>query len=341
MRYGRMLLKKIVIMAIVLTMGMLSVSCKMFDAGLEQEVASEDDNLIVVGYSQLGSESVWRTANTNSIEKALSEENGFFLQLKNARQKQENQIKAIRSFISQRVDYIVFSPIEEEGWRTVLTEAREAGIPVILVDRTIARKDDSLYTTRVGTDTYWEGEQAGIWLEQDLEKSGEQDEVINIVVLEGTTGATSQIGRSVGFESIAENHENWNIMAGESGDFTTAKGKEVMEKFLWLYDDIDVLVSQNDDMTFGAIEALKESGRYIGAGDDIRIISFDGGRAALERVKAGEIDVDIECNPEQGELLAEVIHKLQNGERVEKEYMVEDKVFTIENVDEYLESRTY
>lgn len=341
MRNSSVLLRKIVIIAIILTMGMVSVSCKMFDAGLEQEVAAEEDNLIVVGYSQLGSESVWRTANTNSIEKALSEENGFFLQLKNARQKQENQIKAIRSFISQRVDYIVFSPIEEEGWRTVLTEAREAGIPVILVDRTIARKDESLYTTRVGTDTYWEGEQAGIWLEQDLEKSGEQDDVINIVVLEGTTGATSQIGRSVGFESIAGYHANWNIMAGESGDFTTAKGKEVMEKFLWLYDDIDVLVSQNDDMTFGAIEALKESGRYIGAGDDIRIISFDGGRTALERVKSGEIDVDIECNPEQGELLAEVIHKLQNGERVEKEYMVEDKVFTMENVDEYLESRTY
>ena len=261
--------------------------------------------------------------------------------MKNARQKQENQIKAIRSFISQRVDYIVFSPIEEEGWRTVLTEAREAGIPVILVDRTISKKDESLYTTRVGTDTYWEGEQAGIWLENDLMKAGEQDDIINIVVLEGTIGATSQIGRSVGFENILAQHDNWNILASESGDFTTAKGKEVMQKYLWLYDDIDVLVSQNDDMTFGAIEALKESGRYIGPDDDIRIISFDAGKAALERVKSGEIDVDIECNPEQGELLAEVIHKLQNGERVEKEYMVEDKVFTIDNVDEYLVNRTY
>ncbi len=333
--------KRLAAVFMILIMGMSCISCKMFNAELEQDVVSEDDNLIVVGYSQLGSESVWRTANTNSIQKALSEENGFFLQLKNARQKQENQIKAIRSFISQRVDYIVFSPIEEEGWRTVLTEAREAGIPVILVDRTISPKDASLYTTRVGTDTYWEGEQAGVWLEDDLQKAGEQDDVINIVVLEGTTGATSQIGRSVGFDTIAGHHANWNIMASESGDFTTAKGKEVMEKYLWLYDDIDVLVSQNDDMTFGAIEALKESGRYIGPGDDIRIISFDAGRAALELVKAGEIDVDIECNPEQGELLAEVIHKLQRGEQVEKVYMVEDKVFTIENVDEYLESRTY
>jgi len=341
MKIGTLPHKRIVVVVMIIIMGITCVSCKMFNAELEQEVTAEEDNLIVVGYSQLGSESVWRTANTYSIENALSEENGFFLQLKNARQKQENQIKAIRSFISQRVDYIVFSPIEEEGWRTVLTEAREAGIPVILVDRTISTKDESLYTTRVGTDTYWEGEQAGIWLEQDLAKSGQQDEVINIVVLEGTTGATSQIGRSVGFDKIAAQHENWNILASESGDFTTAKGKEVMEKYLWLYDDIDVLVSQNDDMTFGAIEALKESGRNIGPKDNIRIISFDAGRSALELVKAGEIDVDIECNPEQGEMLAEVIHKLECGENVEKVYMVEDKVFTKENVDEYLESRTY
>ena len=333
--------KRMAAVLMILIMGLGLVSCKMFNSELEQDITAEEDNLIVVGYSQLGSESVWRTANTASIEKALSEENGFFLQLKNARQKQENQIKAIRSFISQRVDYIVFSPIEEEGWRTVLTEAREAGIPVILVDRTISKKDESLYTTRVGTDTYWEGEQAGIWLEQELADAGQQDDIINIVVLEGTTGATSQIGRSVGFETIAKQHENWNILASESGDFTTAKGKEVMQKYLWLYEDIDVLVSQNDDMTFGAIEALKESGRYIGADDDIRIISFDAGRSALELVKSGEIDVDIECNPEQGELLAEVIHKLQKGEMVEKEYMVEDKVFTIENVDAYLDSRTY
>lgn len=341
MRNGKLFLRRISALLLIALLGVNCTSCKMFDSEIEQEVNAKEDDLIVVGYSQLGSESVWRTANTNSIEKALSEENGFFLQLKNARQKQENQIKAIRSFISQRVDYIVFSPIEEGGWRTVLTEAREAGIPVILVDRTIAKKDESLYTTRVGTDTYWEGEQAGKWLEEELAKNGEQDEVINIVVLEGTTGATSQIGRSVGFDTIAKKYSNWEIMAEESGDFTTAKGKEVMQKFLWLYDDIDVLVSQNDDMTFGAIEALKESGRYIGPGDDIRIISFDGGRAALELVKTGEIDVDIECNPMQGELLAEVIQKLQRGENVEKEYMVEDKVFTIENVDEYLESRTY
>lgn len=320
---------------------LISTSCSMFRAQMEQEVETKEDDLIVVGYSQLGSESVWRTANTNSIVEALSEENGFFLQLKNARQKQENQIKAIRSFISQRVDYIVFSPIEEEGWTTVLEEAQEAGIPVILVDRTISKQDNDLYTTRVGTDTYWEGEQAGRWLEEDLKKSHQEEDEINIVVLQGTLGSTAQLGRSKGFELVAKEHKNWFILNQESGDFTTAKGKEVMQKFLRQYDDIDVLVAQNDDMAFGAIEALKESGYFVGFGDKIRIIAFDGGRAALELVQNGEIDVDIECNPKQGETLAKVIHMLEQGVAVEKEYIVEDKVFTKDNVDNYLESRTY
>lgn len=333
--------KKFICMVLLCAAMLGCTSCSMFDAELEQTVNTMDDDLIVVGYSQLGSESVWRTANTNSIEAALTEENGFFLQQKNARQKQENQIKAIRSFISQRVDYIVFSPITEEGWETVLLEADAAGIPVILVDRKISKKQEDLYTTRVGTDSYWEGEQAGRWLEQDLKKNFEEDEEINIVVLQGTIGSTAQLGRSMGFDIVAEEHKNWFILKQESGDFTTAKGKEVMQKFIRQYDDIDVLVAQNDDMAFGAIEALRESGRYIGFGDNIRIISFDGGRAALELVKNGEIDVDIECNPDQGEMVAEVIHMLEKGIAVEKEYIVEDKVFTKDNVDEYIDSRTY
>lgn len=337
----RIIWKKFISVGLLLVITLTCASCTMFNAEIEQEVSAEDDDLIVVGYSQLGSESVWRTAHTNSIETALSEENGFFLQMKNARQKQENQIKTIRSFISQRVDYIAFSPIMEDGWETILLEAREAEIPVIAVDRSISARDSDLYTTWIGTDSYWEGEQAGRWLEEDLKKFHQDEDEINIVVLQGTLGSTAQLGRSKGFELVAKEHKNWFILNQESGDFTTAKGKEVMQKFLRQYDDIDVLVAQNDDMAFGAIEALKESGRYVGFGDTVRIIAFDGGRAALELVKSGEIDVDIECNPEQGETLAEVIHMLEQGIDVEKEYIVEDKVFTKDNVDEYLEKRTY
>lgn len=322
-------------------LGMVCAACGVFDKEVAQEIETEEEDLIVVGFSQLGSESMWRTGNTASIQNALSKENGFFLQFNNARQKQENQIKAIRSFISQRVDYIVFAPVTETGWATVLTEAKEAGIPVILVDREISGMDAHLYTTRVGTDGYWEGQQAALWLEEDLKKAGLSEEEINIVVLQGTPGASVQIGRTNGFRDVAKTHSNWKIVDQQPADFTTAKGKEVMEQYLKKYEDIDVLFSQNDDMTFGAIEAMREAGVYVGEGDNIRILSIDGGKDALQLVADGVIDVDVECNPEQGEMVAEVIRKLENGEKVEKEYIVEDCVFTKENVEEYIDSRTY
>ncbi len=300
----------------------------------------ESGELTVVGFSQIGSESVWRTANTRSVERALSRENGYFLLSDNARQRQENQIKAIRSYISQRVDYIVFSPIMEEGWDTVLEEAKQAGIPVILMDR-MADVDESLYTTWVGTDMTKEGENAARWLEDYLKRKGREEESVNIVILQGTPGSSSELGRTKGFEDVAAAHPNWNILDKRTGDFTTAKGKEVMQQFLRRYQDIDVVVSQNDDMTFGAIEAIEEAGMRTGAGGDIIMISFDAVKNALEMVQSGKIDVDIECNPEQGAYIDDVIGKLERGEKVEKAYVVEEKVFTRENVGEYLDSRSY
>ena len=336
-RWGKLLLAG----CLICLSGMSAGACGVFDKEVVQEMETEDEDLIVVGFSQLGSESMWRTGNTVSIQNALSKENGFFLQFHNARQKQENQIKAIRSFISQRVDYIVFAPVMEEGWETVLTEAKEAGIPVILVDRAVSGTAAHLYTTRVGTDGYWEGNQAGLWLEEDLKKTGQDSEDINIVVLQGTPGASIQIGRTNGFAEVANAHSNWKILDQQSADFTTAKGKEVMQQYLKKHEDIDVLFSQNDDMTFGAIEALREAGIHVGEGDDIRIISIDGGKNALQLVAEGVIDVDVECNPEQGEMVAEVIRKMENDEEIEREYIVEDCVFTKDNVEEYIDSRTY
>lgn len=307
----------------------------------EYAAAAKNEELITVGFSQIGSESVWRTANTASIQRALSGENGYFLISYNARQKQENQIKALRSFISQRVDYIVFSPLMESGWDTVLEEAKTAGIPVIIMDRMVDITDDSLYTAWVGTDTTEEGRKAGRWLEQYLRQEKKQYEDVNIVVLQGTLGSSSQIGRSIGFESIAAKYGNWHILEQMSGDFTTAKGKEVMKHFLNTYPDIDVVVSQNDDMTFGAIEAIEEAGHTVGVGGDIIMISFDAVGDALAMVEQGKINVDIECNPEQGEYVSEVIRKLENGETVEKRYVVEEQVFTQENVSQYMDGRTY
>ena len=305
----------------------------------EDEHALEDD-LIVVGFSQLGSESVWRATHTQSIQEALSKENGFFLQYSNARQKQENQIKAIRGFISQRVDYIVFSPLMEDGWETVLTEAKDAGIPVILVDRKIAGAED-LYTTFIGSDMAAEGRKAGEWLEDYEQEHNEENEEINIVVLTGTMGSTSQLGRSKGFEEVVSKHQNWKVIGLTSGDFTVVKGKEVMAQMLNRFDDIDVVVSQNDEMTFGAIEAVEEAGKSTGVYGDMMMISFDGSRDALELVKNGKISCDVECNPLQGQLLASVIRKLEAGEQVEKEYFVDELVFAQDNVSAYLPNRAY
>lgn len=312
-----------------------------------------DSDLIIVGFSQLGSESDWRTANTKSIQNALVNENGFSLIFSNGRQRQENQIKDVRSFIFQEVDYIVIAPVTETGWDTVLTEARDSGIPVVIVDRMIDTEDESLYAAVVGTDKHAEGMKAGMWLEKHLDKqikanasqdtneSEEQEAHINIVILEGTLNSTAQIGRSQGFDDIANNHENWNILARESGDFTKAKGKEVMAKYLQEFEDIDVLVSQNDDMTFGAIEAIQEAGLTCGVNGDITIISFDAVSRAFDMMEEGLINVDIECNPLQGDLIAEIITNLEKGEEVPKISYVEGKVFEAENASTDRLGRSY
>lgn len=333
----------IVIIGILLALVLMFM---MFGSGLftdmEETTQVEKENRIVVGVSQLGSESGFRTANTESVQNAFTQQNGYILIFNNARQRQENQLKAVRSFISQRVDYIIFSPVVETGWETVLQEAKEAGIPVILMDRSVDVADESLYVTWVGSNFVEEGEKAGRWLEQELRKQKRTQDPVNIVILTGTEGSSSQIGRTVGFDAVAHEHENWNILEQKCAEFTSTRGKEVMRGFLRKYPDIDVVVSQNDDMTFGAIEAIRESGRTVGVGGDIMIISFDAVETALEMVAEGIINVDIECNPNQGEYLLQVIDMLEAGEPVEKQYYVEEDVFTIENVtEEILDERSY
>lgn len=326
---------------LVMTMALLLYGSRLF-TDIEEEAHITQENRIVVGVSQLGSESGWRTANTESVQQAFTQKNGYFLIFHNARQKQENQLKAIRSFISQRVDYIIFSPVVETGWETVLQEAKQAGIPVILMDRNVDVEDESLYVTCVGSDFEKEGEKAGRWLERELVQRNRSSQSVNIVILTGTEGSSSQIGRSAGFASVAARHNNWNILEEKCAEFTSTKGKEVMKTFLRRYPDIDVVVSQNDDMTFGAIEAIRESGRSTGVGGDITIISFDAARDALEMVQSGIINVDIECNPNQGEYISEVIRSLEEGREVEKKYYVEEHVYTMENVtEEILKQRNY
>jgi simple sugar transport system substrate-binding protein len=295
----------------------------------DTKVATDDNDLIVVGFSQVGAESDWRVENTESFKSTFTEENGYYLLYSDAQQKQENQIKAIRSFILQDVDYIVFAPIVETGWDAVLEEAKEAGIPVIITDRMVDVEDDSLYTSWVGADFELEGQKAGEWLSSYLEKMSRSDEEINIVTLEGTIGATAQIGRTAGFEKYLRRNRNWNMLAQESADFTQAKGQEVMEEYLKKYPDIDVVVSQNDNMTFGAINAIEAAGKTCGIDGDIIVISFDAVEDAVKLVEEGKINVTVECNPIHGPIVEGIIEQLERGETPEKIIYVEEGLISL------------
>ncbi|MDD3921423.1 MAG: substrate-binding domain-containing protein, partial [Eubacteriales bacterium] len=220
------------------------------------ETPERETDLIVVGFSQVGSESSWRIANTESMKAALSEENGFELIFENAKQKQENQIKAVRTFIQQEVDYIVIAPIAETGWESVLEEARAEGIPVVIVDRQVDVQDESLYAARVGSDFRREAQMATEWLERELTQQGRKSDHINILHVQGTEGATAQIGRSAGLEEATAAHANWFIAAQLKGEYTKAKAYEVILEYLRTNRNIDVLYCENDDMAFGAMEAM-------------------------------------------------------------------------------------
>lgn len=300
----------------------------------------DNKNNIVIGISQVGSESDWRNANTQSYKDIFTEDKGYYVIFEDAQQKQENQVKSIRNFILQEVDYIVLDPIVETGWDSVLQEAKDAGIPVILVDRKVKVESDSLYTCWVGSDFIKEGKGAGIWLINYLKKIKKSDQNINIVTLQGTLGSTAQIGRTEGFNQVLRSQRNWTMLDRQSGEFTQAKGEEIMEYFLKSYDDIDVVVSENDNMTFGAIDAIKQAGKRCG--EDIIVISFDAVYAALEAIEHGDIQVDFECNPLLGPYVEEIIQSLEQGKEVQKIQYVDETYFDYTmNISERKKDRVY
>ena len=303
----------------------LAVGCgnKGGDSKSDSSKSSSSDE-ITIGFSQVGAESDWRTANSESMKSTFSEKNGYKLIFDDAQQKQENQITAIRNFIQQDVDYIVLAPVTETGWDTVLKEAKDADIPVIIVDRMIDVSDDSLYTAWVGSNFKMEGQKACEWLNAYAEAKGMKE--VNIAHIQGTIGASAQIGRTEGLEEAAKEY-GWNIVAQQTGEFTQAKGQEVMESFLKSYDDIDVVVDENDNMAFGAIDAIKAAGKTCGPDGDIIIFSFDAVKAAFDAMIAGDLNAAFECNPLHGPRVDEIIKKLEKGETVEKIQYVDEAYF--------------
>jgi len=267
------------------------------------------------------------------MKSTFSEENGYELIFDDAQQKQENQLTAIRNFIQQEVDYILLAPVTETGWDTVLQEAKDADIPVIIVDRMVDVSDDSLYTTWIGTDSLLEGRKAAEWLNAYTAAKGIDAKDVNIVDIQGTIGSTAQIGRSKGLEEGVDNY-GWNLLAQQSGEFTQAKGQEVMESMLKQYDNINVVYCENDNEAFGAIDAIEAAGKTVGsdiANGEIMVMSFDTTNAGLTDTLAGKIACDVECNPLHGPRAEELIKALEAGEEVEKLNYVDEEIFATDD----------
>jgi simple sugar transport system substrate-binding protein len=318
----------IMLALLVLTLGITFISC-----------GKAKSDKIVLGFSQIGAESEWRTANSASIKESALKYN-LDLKFADAQQKQENQIKAIRSFIQQKVDVIGISPVVESGWDTVLREAKAAGIPVILSDRAIDTQDDSLWTTFMGSDFIEEGRRAAKWLVEYLEKNKKMKGTVNIVELQGTTGAAPANDRKAGFEQGIKDYANLKIIRSQTGDFTRAKGKEVMEAFLKAEGKkIHVLYAHNDDMAIGAIQAIEEYG--LKPAKDIIIVSIDAVKGAFEAMIAGKLNCTVECSPLLGDQLMQTVIDLKAGKTIPRRIVTNEGVFPAEVAAQEFPNRKY
>jgi len=294
-----------------------------------------DDGKITLGFSQVGAESGWRTANTTSIKDAAAAA-GIELKFDDAQQKQENQIKAIRNYIQQKVDVIAFSPVVESGWDTVLKEAKDAGIPVILTDRAVDSQDKTLYKTFLGSDFVKEGRLSGEWLVNETKSATGP---LNIVELQGTTGSAPANDRKKGFADAIAGSPNLKIIASQTGDFTRAGGKAVMEQFLKANPKIDVLFAHNDDMGLGALEAITAAGKV--PGKDIKIITIDAVKDGMQALADGKFNFIAECSPLLGPQLMDLVKKVVAGESIPQRILTEETTFTPEQAKAALPNRKY
>ncbi len=297
----------------------------------EIEVSSEKGERVIVGFSQIGAESAWRIYNSKDMQ-AAAQKAGIRLLTTNAEQKQENQIKAIRTFIMYQVDVIVFVPIVQNGWGNVLEEARDAGIPVIVCDRKINAEYDKLYAGYVGTDSKEEGRHAARFL---LRKFEGREAPVNIFELRGTDGASASDGRIEGFRELLSADSRFRIICSESGDFMRSRGEEIARKILaggkvfeFGGEKIDAVFSCNDGMTLGLLDALEQQGILTGTGSSITVVTVDAQQEAIDRLKEGRINCVVECNPEQGAVVMDLAKKLAAGQAIPRSTIVSGRIFT-------------
>lgn len=286
------------------------------------------EELIRIGYAQVGHESDWRTANTKNYQDVFSEENGYDLTFVDADNDHAVQLEAVRSMIEADLDVIVIAPIQSAGWEVVLQEAQDAGIPVIIADREID-VDPSLYTAWVGTNTENEGITAGNWLAEYL--NGAE---ANILVIEGSVGASAAIGRTNGFNSVVDANDNMHIIDSQSGDFTQTGGQEVMESFIKSYPgQFNVVACQNDNEAYGAMDAMDAAGITYGVDGDVILISYDAVHDGLQYTLDGKFNCDVECNPIQAQTVEGVVKAILAGEEFEPRTLVVDEAFCAPGIE--------
>ncbi|MCR5399406.1 MAG: ABC transporter substrate-binding protein [Lachnospiraceae bacterium] len=341
-------MKKSVFFALIISFAILLSGCGSYSSGqnTDMDVQDEDKDLIVIGFSQVGAESDWRKANTESMLSTFTREKGYDLIYEDAQQKQQNQITAIRTFIQREVDYIVLAPVTEDGWDTVLGEAHDAGIPVIIVDRQVAVNDNDLFTCWVGSDFELEGRKACEWLRSYCDAHGIEQNDINIVDIQGTEGSSAQLGRTKGLNDAVRSN-GWNLLDVRPGEYTQAKGREATAYLLQLHPDINVVYCENDNEAFGAIEAIEAAGKSVGTNIEagqIMVLSFDGvSDLAVDYCKNGSISCIGECNPLHGPRVERIIENLEAGIVPEKFEYVDEAILsgddTITNIS--LDGVTY
>jgi simple sugar transport system substrate-binding protein len=342
------MLKKIAVLCFLSLLAVTLVSCNGSGDEAKKTAAkttaktteknADEEGLVVVGFSQVGAESSWRLANTKSMRETFTKEKGYRLVFKDGQQKQENQIAAIREFVRMKVHYIVLAPVSEQGWDEALKEAKGAGIPVIIVDRMIQTLNTDLFASWIGSDFRKEGGTAVDW----MEKTFKDRTTLKIAHMQGSLSSSAQIGRTEGLQSGVSRNRAWKIIVRDSGAFTQVKGKEVMERFLSEFKDIDLLYCENDNMAFGAIQALDEAKIPYGSRGGMQIISFDATREGLMQTLAGKISYNVECNPLHGPRVERIIQQLREGKTPSKIAYVDEESFDAATITkEIVDSRAY
>jgi ribose transport system substrate-binding protein len=290
--------------------------------------ARKESGQYVVGFSQMESDNPWRLAETKSLKDEAAKR-GIQLVVTDAQGQTAKQVSDVEDLIARQVNVILLAPREFEGLGPALQAAKAAKIPVILVDRAAAGTPGEDYVTLLASNFVEQGRRAGEWLA--MQTNGKA----NIVELSGTPGASVAADRAKGFRDEIAKHPDMKIIASQTGNFSRATAQGVMQNVAQsLGKQINAVYAHNDEMALGAVQALTAAG--LKPGTDVKVISVDGERAALEAIDRGELGATVESNPRFGPLAFDTIEKLRKGEPLPPKILINDRFFDKANAKQFV-----